>query len=155
MTGEFEFGLNTLVKTVHKNKKRVGRGPGSGKGKTSGKGGKGQTARKGVAIGLFEGGQTPIFRRLPKIGQKPSMSKRMLKEFTISTINQLIESGKIKDEFSPTTLMYAKCLKRGEKIAVIGSDTLNAKLKVVAHKVTTGAQNAITTAGGEFIVLTK
>lgn len=67
-----EFSLNKLEKVVLKAKKRVGRGIGSGLGKTAGKGVKGQKARSGVSIGAFEGGQTPLFRRLPKRG----MNKR-------------------------------------------------------------------------------
>ena len=73
--------LNTLVKTNY-TKMRVGRGIGSGKGKTSGRGVKGQKSRSGVAIKSFEGGQMPLYRRLPKRGFKPLIKKKKTQSWT-------------------------------------------------------------------------
>jgi large subunit ribosomal protein L15 len=82
---------------ARREKKRLGRGIGSGLGKTSGRGGKGQTARSGVAINGFEGGQTPIYRRLPKRGFK-NIHAQKLYELTFTKLNVAIEAGLIKPE---------------------------------------------------------
>ena len=86
--------LNTLVKTNF-SKMRVGRGIGSGKGKTSGRGVKGQKSRSGVAIKSFEGGQMPLYRRLPKRGFK-SIIKKNIAIINISDIENFIKNKKIK-----------------------------------------------------------
>jgi len=92
--------LNTLVK-INYSKLRVGRGIGSGKGKTSGRGVKGQKSRSGVAIKSFEGGQMPLYRRLPKRGFK-AINKKNVAILNLSDINLLIKNKKIKpqDEIS-------------------------------------------------------
>ena len=88
--------LNTLVKTNF-SKMRVGRGIGSGKGKTSGRGVKGQKSRSGVAIKSFEGGQMPLYRRLPKRGFKPLNTKNIA-IINISDIEKFIKNKKIKTQ---------------------------------------------------------
>src|ERR1700759_4113315 len=80
---------------AHYRAKRVGRGIGSGKGKTSARGGKGQTARSGVAINGFEGGQTPLHRRLPKRGFNNSDFQKDYKEINLGRLQAAIDSGKI------------------------------------------------------------
>ena len=80
---------------INKTKLRVGRGIGSGKGKTSGRGVKGQKSRSGVAIKSFEGGQMPLFRRLPKRGFK-SINKKKIAVFNLSDIQNFIKNKKIK-----------------------------------------------------------
>ena len=92
--------LNNLQKTNF-SKMRVGRGIGSGKGKTSGRGVKGQKSRSGVAIKSFEGGQMPLFRRLPKRGFK-SINKKKIAVFNLSDIQNFIKNKKIKssEEFN-------------------------------------------------------
>lgn len=150
---DFDFKLNQLLRTVPKGIKRLGRGPGSGRGRYSTRGGKGQTARTGVAIGLFEGGQTPIFRRLPKIGMRPSPTKKFYKEFTITQINQFIETGLLIDTLSPAVLKSIHQLKRLEKIAIIGNEPLLKPLTVTANKITKGAQKSITDAKGSFEII--
>ncbi len=150
---DFDFKLNNLLRTVPKGIKRLGRGPGSGRGRYSTRGHKGQTARSGVALGLFEGGQTPMYRRLPKIGMKTTMKTRMFKEFTIEQINHFIESGLIKDTFSPETLKTINQLKRTEKIAVIGSEALLKGISISAHRITKGAQKSVTDAKGKFEII--
>ena len=86
--------LNTLDKVVDK-KIRVGRGIGSGKGKTSGRGHKGQKSRSGVAIKSFEGGQMPLYRRLPKRGFNPIV-KNKIGKINLGTLQTFIENKKIK-----------------------------------------------------------
>ena len=83
--------LNSIVKTK-KHKKRVGRGIGSGKGKTSGRGVKGQKSRSGVAIKSFEGGQMPLYRRLPKRGFKTIKNKEKYAIINLSKIQKLIDN---------------------------------------------------------------
>lgn len=91
------FKLNEIRDNqgARREKKRLGRGIGSGLGKTSGRGGKGQTARSGVAINGFEGGQTPIYRRLPKRGFK-NIHAQDLYELTFSKLNIAVEAGLIE-----------------------------------------------------------
>ena len=86
--------LNTREQ-INKKKRRVGRGIGSGKGKTSGRGVKGQKSRSGVAIKSFEGGQMPLYRRLPKRGFNP-IKKDKISKLNIENIQKLIEINKIK-----------------------------------------------------------
>ena len=88
--------LNTLVKT-NTSKMRVGRGIGSGKGKTSGRGVKGQKSRSGVAIKSFEGGQMPLYRRLPKRGFNP-IKKDKIAKINVEKIQMLLEKKIIKSE---------------------------------------------------------
>src|SRR5256885_17137084 len=83
---------------AHYRAKRVGRGIGSGKGKTSGRGGKGQTARSGVAINGFEGGQTPLHRRLPKRGFNNKIFQKDFKVVNLGRLQQAIDAGKLSAE---------------------------------------------------------
>ena len=135
----------------HKRSRRFGRGIGSGRGKTCGRGGKGQTARTGVRIKGFEGGQMPIFRRLPKRGfVKPNQLD--LVEVTIRALEQAVVAGKIKAGES----LNAKSLKEAGVINVIrdgirllGSGDLKSALTVEAFSATTGAKKSIEKAGGK------
>ena len=83
---------------AHYRAKRVGRGIGSGKGKTSGRGGKGQTARSGVALNGFEGGQTPLHRRLPKRGFDNGMFRPDFKVVNLGRLQKALDDGKLKAE---------------------------------------------------------
>src|ERR1700752_1077987 len=83
---------------AHYRAKRVGRGIGSGKGKTSGRGGKGQTARSGVAINGFEGGQTPLHRRLPKRGFNNKIFQKDYKVVNLGRLQQAIDAGRLTNE---------------------------------------------------------
>ena len=104
-------------KGARKTKKRLGRGIGSGKGKTSGRGGKGQTARSGVSINGFEGGQNPIYRRLPKRGFVNIHAEPAF-EITFSKLNSSIHSGKIKIEnlIDRESLIKAGLMKKWQKV---------------------------------------
>lgn len=134
--------------------KRVGRGPGSGTGKTSGKGGKGQTARTGVAIGLFEGGQTPLFRRLPKRGQKISVKNRVWKELTLKSLQELVEGNKLGQTINLDVLLENRRIKAGEKLSIIGNDELTVKINITAHRITKSAKEMIEKAGGTCTIIT-
>ena len=85
--------LNTTLK-VKKNKKRLGRGIGSGKGKTSGRGGKGQKSRSGVAIKSFEGGQMPLYRRLPKRGFNP-IKKNKIAKINLDQLQSFVDKKRV------------------------------------------------------------
>ena len=115
--------LNTLIKTNYP-KLRVGRGIGSGKGKTSGRGVKGQKSRSGVAIKSFEGGQMPLYRRLPKRGFK-TIKKKNIAIINVSDIDLLIKNKKIKpnDEINIQNLSEKK---------LIGKKFSKLKLKIVS-----------------------
>ena len=113
--------LNELSDNIGsgKNRKRVGRGIGSGKGKTAGHGHKGQKARKGVAIKGFEGGQMPVYRRLPKRGFTPHAGTVSYTELTLSKLNSLVESGKIsKGEDISIDSLKAKKLAKNSSAGV-------------------------------------
>lgn len=129
-------------------RKRVGRGPGSGTGTTAGKGGKGQTARTGVAVGIFEGGQTPIYRRLPKIGQPITQNNRIWKEISIETLEHLVVSGKLSNQITLSHLKEKGMIKGYERLAIIGKGALSKAVSVQAHKFTSGARQAIESAKG-------
>jgi large subunit ribosomal protein L15 len=135
----------------HKKRRRVGRGPGSGWGKTSGRGHKGQGQLAGwTSHPAFEGGQMPLARRVPKRGFHNRWAP------TIGTINvgdleQLFADG---DEVTPDTLKAAGALKgRFDCIKVLGDGELTRKLKVSAHRFSRTAQEKIQKAGGEAVVL--
>src|ERR1700688_1352226 len=99
---------------AHYRAKRVGRGIGSGKGKTSGRGGKGQTARSGVALNGFEGGQTPLHRRLPKRGFNNKIFQRDFKVVNLGRLQQALDAGKLAagETVDSRTLVTAGILRR-------------------------------------------
>ena len=131
-------------------RKRVGRGPGSGLGKTSGKGHKGQNARSGGGVRLgFEGGQNPLFRRLPKRGFN-NVSRI---DYAIVNVEDLevFEDGV---EVTPTLLKEAGLVRKEyDGIKILGNGTLTKKLTVKANKFSASAQAAITNAGGTVEVI--
>jgi len=129
---------------------RIGRGIGSGMGKMGGRGGKGQTARSGVAIGGFEGGQMPLHRRLPKRGFNKWRPKDY-NEINVGTLQNAIDA-KILDGGKPVdvaALVAAGILRRGKDgLRVLGTGELKAKISVVANHATASAKAAIEQAGG-------
>ena len=115
-------------------KLRVGRGIGSGKGKTSGRGVKGQKSRSGVAIKSFEGGQMPLYRRLPKRGFNP-IKKAKIATLNLNQIQKLFDSNKISrdSELSLETLKKAKILSKSyEKLKILGSGEIKEKINLKA-----------------------
>lgn len=132
-------------------RKRIGRGTGSGTGKTAGKGHKGQNARSGGGVRPgFEGGQTPLFRRIPKRG----FTNINRKEYSIVNLDMLNERFADGAVVNPATIVeagLAKQVKTGIKI--LGNGTLDKKLTVSAHKFSKSAVEAIENAGGTVEVI--
>jgi large subunit ribosomal protein L15 len=138
-----------------KNRMRVGRGIGSGKGKTGGRGVKGQTSRSGVAIKGFEGGQMPLHRRLPKRGfNKPNAIH--LNEVNIGRIQEAVEAGKL-DQGTPVTneaLVAAGVIsKPRDGVKILGVGELKAKLSFQVAGASKSAVEAIEKAGGSVTLL--
>nr|AKQ02222.1 50S ribosomal protein L15 [uncultured planctomycete Rifle_16ft_4_minimus_36480] len=133
-----------------KRKKRVGRGRGSGMGKTSGRGGKGATARSGNETSIqFEGGQTPLFRRLPKRG----FNNPFKKEYSIVNVKDIARFDK-GDSVNPEKLMDAGLIKKAlNGVKVLGDGEIKIPLTVSAHKFSKVAIEKIKAAGGEIKVL--
>mgnify|MGYP002581000637 CR=1 FL=1 len=133
-----------------KSRKRVGRGHGSGSGKTSGRGHKGQNARSGGGVRVgFEGGQMPIYRRLPKRGFTNIFAKEYA-EVKISDLNKFA-SGAVVDA---AALKEAGVIKKVcDGVKVLGNGELNVKLTVKAHKFTESAKQKIEAAGGKAEVM--
>ncbi|MCB1379667.1 MAG: 50S ribosomal protein L15 [Alphaproteobacteria bacterium] len=136
-------------------RKRVGRGIGSGLGKTAGRGGKGQTARKGGAKAGFEGGQMPIYRRLPKRGfNKPNAVA--YNEVTLARVQAAVDTKKL-DAGAPVTveaLIAAGVLsKRLGGVRLIGKGEIKSKLAFEVYHATKGATAAVEKAGGSIKVL--
>jgi len=150
-----EIALNTLKpnKGSTRGKIRLGRGIGSGKGKTCGRGGKGQTARSGVSINGFEGGQTPIHRRLPKRGFK-NYTRKNYEVVNVFDIQKAIEDKKISgSEVNLETLKKAGLVKgRLHGIKLLGSGKISAKVEISVDKASPSAVKAIEAAGGKVIV---
>lgn len=139
---------------AHKRRMRVGRGIGSGKGKTSGRGGKGQTARTGVRINGFEGGQMPIHRRLPKRGFNQHKSI----EFAVVNVGDLqkaIDSGKLDDSKPITDVeLILSGVARNNKhgVKLLSKGALNAKLNLSVTRASKSAIAAVEKAGGKVTV---
>ena len=148
--------LNQLKRKKNsiKSKKRLGRGIGSGKGKTCGRGMKGQKSRTGVAIKGFEGGQMPLHRRLPKIGFKNFASKRMA-WLNIKQLQDAIDSGKMQPEKAITEDMLIKLgivKKNSNGIKLLGNGELKSKLNITVSASSKSAEQAIKKLGGSLIV---
>ena len=132
-------------------KKRVARGPGSGKGKTAGRGIKGQTSRSGVALNGYEGGQMPLYRRLPKRG----FTKPNAKSFAVVNLGQIqsfIDAGKIDAtaELTEDALVASGLVRRKlDGIRLLGKGELNAGLTIVVTGASKSAVEAVEKAGGK------
>ncbi len=134
---------------ITKTKKRVGRGIGSGLGKTSGRGQKGQKARSGGGVRRgFEGGQTPLYRRLPKRGFK-NINSKTYTEVTLTMLNKSKAT-----EVTPDTLLEEGIIgKINDGIVVLGTGNLEKKLTVKATRFTKAAAEKIQAAGGKIEVI--
>ncbi len=134
-------------KKAAENKKRVGRGMGSGMGKTSTRGHKGQRSRSGSRMMRgFEGGQMPLHRRMPKRG----FTNIFRQEFNIVNLEKLAELG--ETNITPDVLRKAGVIKSKHPVKVLGDGELTVALTVHAHKFSKSAQEKITKAGGKFEV---
>ena len=145
--------LNSL-NNLKRKKIRVGRGIGSGKGKTSGRGVKGQKSRSGVAIKSFEGGQMPLFRRLPKRGFNP-ISKNDVAIINLGDLQKLIDNKKI----SPDTKINIDTLKKSKlfrksinKFKVLSNGDFNSKIDIEADYSSKIAKEKIEKAGGQITI---
>jgi len=135
-------------KKANSNKKRVGRGMGSGMGKTSTRGHKGQRSRSGSRMMRgFEGGQMPLHRRLPKRG----FTNIFRTEYTILNIDRIASLG--EGDVTLETLVKAGLAKNGDLVKVLGDGELKKKVNVQAHKFSKSAQEKITKAGGKAEVI--
>ena len=145
--------LNTTVSV--KNKKiRVGRGIGSGKGKTSGRGVKGQKSRSGVSIKSFEGGQMPLYRRLPKRGFN-SLKKNKIAILNLNSLSELIKKNKINSEekISLENLKKIKILKNiYNKFKILGSGNIERKIDIEVDFISKSAKEKIEKIGGKIIL---
>ena len=148
--------LNELVK-INKKKIRVGRGIGSGKGKTSSRGHKGQKSRSGVAIKSFEGGQMPLYRRLPKRGFK-SLNKNNTAILNLSKIQSMFDksTNNLKNILDLKILKEKNLInKKYIKLKILGSGELKIKVDITAHFASKQAQEKITKAGGKLNIVKK
>ena len=142
--------LNELEAST-KARKRIGRGPGSGNGKTSGKGHKGQNARSGGGVRPgFEGGQLPLYRRLPKRGFSNALFKTRYATINLSDLNKFEDGAVITPELLKEMGLVKKQL---DGIKVLGNGTLEKKVIVKAHKFSEVAQKQIEKLGGKAEVI--
>ncbi len=146
--------LNSKLKTKE-NKKRIGRGIGSGKGKTSGRGVKGQKSRRGVAIKSFEGGQMPLYRRLPKRGFNPIKKKAKYATINLSQIQSLID----KKIINSSTKIDLKLLKSNKivkknvfKFKILGLGEIKDKVNLDTEFLSKSAKDKLSKSGSQFII---
>ncbi len=148
--------LNELknVNSSSKLKKRIGRGIGSGTGKTSGKGHKGQKSRSGVAIKGFEGGQMPIHRRLPKRGFTNIFRNEYI-PINLDTVQKLIDKKVLplnKPIDSKSFLKVGLIKKSNSRVKILGNGKLNDKIEIFASKFSASAKNLIEKNGGKAVI---
>jgi large subunit ribosomal protein L15 len=138
-----------------KKRMRVGRGIGSGKGKTAGRGGKGQTARSGVRIKGFEGGQMPLHRRLPKRGFT-NIFRVEYSEINLDRLQQAIDAKLLdaKETINAESLVKARVLRRSKAgVRLLGRGEIKAKLNIEVHGASKAAIAAVEKAGGTVKIL--
>jgi len=147
------MNLNDIHRGVHtaKPRKRLGRGIGSGHGKTAGRGHKGQWAHNGVSFSpIFQGGASPLVRRIPKRGFNNRWAKTVL-VVNLGDLNKLYKSG---DHVTPESLVAANLVHGTfDQVKVLGDGELKKKLKISAHRFSKTASEKIAAAGGEAIVI--
>ena len=139
-----------------KTRKRIGRGIGSGVGKTGGRGGKGQTARSGVRIKGFEGGQMPLHRRLPKRGFKNVKFARKLNEINLDRLQSAIDAGRLDlaATIDAAALVKAGVLRRAKDgVRLLGGGGLKAKVALAVFGASKSAVAAVEKAGGTVQIL--
>ena len=145
--------LNSLVKN-NKKKIRVGRGIGSGKGKTSGRGVKGQKSRSGVAIKSFEGGQMPLYRRLPKRGFNP-LGKKKIAKINLEKIQSFIDKKKINSNEMINVKLLKKLKivnKNSRQLKILGNGDIKTKISIEADLISKSAKNKLEKIGGSILI---
>tara|TARA_B100000700_G_C14713807_1_gene700395 strand:+ start:215 stop:667 length:453 start_codon:yes stop_codon:yes gene_type:complete len=148
--------LNNLTKTNTK-KIRPGRGIGSGKGKTSGRGHKGQKSRSGVAIKSFEGGQMPLFRRLPKRGFK-SVNRQNIAILNLSNLQTFHDQKRLNldDNLDLKILQNKKIIsKKYQKLKILGTGEIKSKVKLSVDFISKQAKEKIEKIGGKLTLLKR
>ena len=148
--------LNTTSKVINK-KMRVGRGIGSGKGKTSGRGVKGQKSRSGVAIKSFEGGQMPLYRRLPKRGFNP-IDKIKIAKINLEKIQTFIDKKTINssDTIDSKLLKKLKIInKNSQKLKILGTGEIKVKINIEADLISKSAKEKLEKIGGSILIKKK
>ena len=149
--------LNSLVK-INKKKIRVGRGIGSGKGKTSARGHKGQKSRSGVAIKSFEGGQMPLYRRLPKRGFKSLKKKDKIAILNLSKIQNIFDKAgnNFKNILDLKTLKDRNLInKKIMQLKILGTGDLKKGIEITANFASKKASEKIEKAGGKLSLIKK
>jgi large subunit ribosomal protein L15 len=149
------IGLNNIHApegSTHK-KKRVGRGPGSGLGKTAGRGEKGQKSRSGYSAKIgFEGGQMPLHRRLPKRGFTNIFKKEWI-EVSLASLDRSFEAN---EEVTPELLHERGLIKKARRdVVVLGTGEISKALRISAHRFTKSAREKIEQAGGAATLITR
>jgi len=145
--------LNSTDKVIRK-KIRVGRGIGSGKGKTSGRGIKGQKSRSGVAIKSFEGGQMPLYRRLPKRGFN-AIHKKKVAKINLEKIQTYIEKKTIKssDTITANLLKKLKIInKNSQMLKILGNGEIKVKINVETDLISKSAKDKLEKIGGSILI---
>jgi large subunit ribosomal protein L15 len=140
---------------AHYRAKRVGRGIGSGKGKTSARGGKGQTARSGVALNGFEGGQTPLHRRLPKRGFSNAAFRAKFHIVNLGGLQRALDSGRLKPDVTVNgaALVAAGVLRRvGDGVRLLAKGELKSPLTIEVVGASKAAVAAVEKLGGKVVV---
>jgi len=145
--------LNSTSKVINK-KIRVGRGIGSGKGKTSGRGVKGQKSRSGVAIKSFEGGQMPLYRRLPKRGFNP-LGKKKIAKINLEKIQSFIDKKKINSNEMINVKLLKKLKivnKNSQQLKILGNGDIKTKISIEADLISKSAKNKLEKIGGSILI---
>ena len=150
--------LNSLNSKITKTKKRLGRGIGSTKGKTCGRGHKGQKSRSGVAIKSFEGGQMPLYRRLPKRGFKSfnNQVKKSVAIINLSKIQEILEKKKISpnSKLNLSTLQKSQLInKKYSKLKLLGSGDIKKKFDIETNFISNSAREKIEKLGGKVTLI--
>ena len=149
--------LNSTGKVLYKKKMRVGRGIGSGKGKTSGRGVKGQKSRSGVAIKAFEGGQMPLYRRLPKRGFNP-INRLLVAKLNLDKIQFYIDKKLINSEsiINSELLKKLKIInKNSQCLKILGSGEIKNKINIEADLISKSAKEKLEKIGGSIQIKKK
>ena len=141
-----------------KKRVRVGRGPGSGKGKTGGRGMKGQKSRSGVSIKAFEGGQMPLYQRLPKRGFNSRNSKKLLDQVNLGSIQKLIDTKKIIEN-KPIDIAVLNSVglinKNAVSVKLLAKGALTSKIKIEVSSASDKAKKAVEKMGGELTLVSS
>ena len=148
--------LNTLNSKKFKSRKRLGRGIGSTKGKTCGRGHKGQKSRSGVAIKSFEGGQMPLYRRLPKRGFKSFGNKKDIVSINLSRIQEIIDKQKaiLNNKINLSNLQKSKFInKKYRKLKLLGAGDVKQKFDIEVNSISKSAKEKIEKLGGKVTLI--